>query len=57
MCGIAAMLGGADASTLGKMVELLEHRGPDGNDVWVDDEIGLGHSRLAIVDINGSLNH
>jgi len=54
MCGIAAMLGGADASTLGKMVGLLGHRGPDGNDVWVDDEIGLGHSRLAIVDIHGS---
>ena len=48
------MLGGADASTLGKMVGLLGHRGPDGNDVWVDDEIGLGHSRLAIVDIHGS---
>ena len=54
MCGIAAMLGGVDSSTLGKMVGLLEHRGPDGNDIWVDDEIGLGHSRLAIVDINGS---
>ena len=54
MCGITAMLGQPDSEVLKGMVELLGHRGPDGNGIWNDDECGLGHSRLAIVDIDGS---
>lgn len=59
MCGIAGIVntGGLDASTrsrVGRMVEALRHRGPDGAGV---EAIGscavLGHARLAIVDLSG----
>lgn len=54
MCGISGMLGEADRTVVERMNSLLQHRGPDGADVWCDDNIALGHSRLAIVDIEGS---
>ena len=54
MCGIAGMFGQPDQSVLQRMNALLEHRGPDGNDVWGDESIALGHTRLAIVDLAGS---
>ena len=36
------------------MASRLVHRGPDGGDVWVDNEAGvaLGHRRLAIIDLS-----
>ena len=34
------------------MVTSLRHRGPDGNGVFVSGPIGLGHARLAIVDLS-----
>ena len=33
------------------MNSLQAHRGPDGHDVFLDKEIGLGHRRLAIIDL------
>ncbi|MCA3265483.1 MAG: asparagine synthetase B, partial [Azospirillum sp.] len=61
MCGIAgnldrhARLGAADlAARTRTMTDTLFHRGPDGGDVWTDPQagIGLGHRRLAIVDLS-----
>ena len=54
MCGIGGMLGNPDSTVVGRMNAMIQHRGPDGNDVWTDENISLGHTRLAIVDINGS---
>ena len=34
------------------MVASLRHRGPDGQGVHLDGPVGLGHTRLAIVDLN-----
>jgi asparagine synthase (glutamine-hydrolysing) len=34
------------------MCDLLAHRGPDGDGVWTDGPIGLGHRRLAIIDLS-----
>lgn len=34
------------------MTQALAHRGPDGEDVYVDQNIGLGHRRLAILDVS-----
>ena len=54
MCGIGGMLGNPDSAIIERMNSIMHHRGPDGNDVWVDENISLGHTRLAIVDIDGS---
>ena len=32
------------------MADLLHHRGPDGSAVWVGQDVGLAHTRLAIID-------
>ncbi|SCA56257.1 Asparagine synthetase [Candidatus Terasakiella magnetica] len=61
MCGIAGLIDlKAQTSTeelsqlTKRMTDTLYHRGPDGGDVWVDGEngIGLGHRRLAIIDLS-----
>lgn len=33
------------------MNDSMTHRGPDGDGVWVEGPIGLGHRRLAIIDL------
>lgn len=35
-----------DSADLGRMVDILVHRGPDGADIWVDGSIGFGHRML-----------
>jgi len=56
MCGIAgiAHLDNAPASQtlLKKMTDAIAHRGPDGEGQYVDGSIGLGHRRLAIIDLS-----
>ena len=60
MCGIAGIFGpnGDDSALAHSMVSILNHRGPDGIQSWsescVHGGIGLGHTRLSIVDIEGS---
>ena len=54
MCGIGGMLGQPDQTVLSRMIKLMHHRGPDGNGVFNDDNCGLAHTRLAILDIVGS---
>ena len=54
MCGISGMFGSPDTSVVQRMVEILTHRGPDGNGLWSDSKISLGHNRLSIVDLLGS---
>lgn len=53
MCGIAGMFGHPDIAVIHRMNQVQHHRGPDGNDAWHDDQIALGHTRLAIVDRAG----
>lgn len=55
MCGIAGLIGldtGKARPTLGRMVDRLHHRGPDGHGIWLSYtySLGLGHTRLAILD-------
>jgi len=55
MCGIAGVMSadGAppSAATLGKLVEALSHRGPDGDGRYVSDGVGMIQTRLAIIDL------
>lgn len=58
MCGIVGIadLGGKgviNRDDLGRMVALQHSRGPDGVGFYTDDLVGLGHSRLSIIDLAG----
>lgn len=56
MCGIAGVfnLNGEPVSSaiLRKMTDSIAHRGPDGEGFYTDSFIGLGHRRLAIIDLS-----
>ncbi len=54
MCGIAGALGYPDANMLHRMNRLQHHRGPDENDVYIDNHVGFAHARLSIVDLQSS---
>ncbi len=54
MCGIAGVLGHPDANMLHRMNRLQDHRGPDENDVWLDEHVGFAHARLSILDLQSS---
>jgi asparagine synthase (glutamine-hydrolysing) len=56
MCGIAGVLeldGGRPASSEGlhRMAQLLSHRGPDDEGVYLSGPVGLAHRRLSIIDL------
>ncbi|MBL8341933.1 MAG: asparagine synthase (glutamine-hydrolyzing) [Rubrivivax sp.] len=58
MCGIAGWLAGPQAppakpGALQAMVRALHHRGPDGQGLWLDGPVALGHTRLSIIDLAG----
>ena len=57
MCGIAGVLytNGARArrEDVEPMIAALDHRGPDGTGVHLDGPLGIGHARLAIIDLAG----
>ncbi|MDP1799669.1 MAG: asparagine synthase (glutamine-hydrolyzing) [Planctomycetaceae bacterium] len=57
MCGITALLNtrGApvDPAVLAQITRAMSHRGPDGEGYHVDRSVGLGHRRLAIIDLEG----
>lgn len=55
MCGVAGLIQ-TDASavspvTLQRMTDAIAHRGPDGQGHWIEGNVGLGHRRLAIIDL------
>ncbi len=59
MCGIAGRVNFAsgapvDAELIRRMCNLLAHRGPDGEGAYVDGTVGLGHRRLAIIDLSSA---
>ncbi|WP_299774355.1 asparagine synthase (glutamine-hydrolyzing) [uncultured Tateyamaria sp.] len=61
MCGITGFLFSGQAEVkarsephLRAMMDAISHRGPDSQGLWIDPEagVGLGHLRLAIVDLS-----
>lgn len=56
MCGIAGIFNfnGEPVSPvfLRRMTDAIAHRGPDGEGFYTDSFIGLGHRRLAIIDLS-----
>src|SRR6185437_5491936 len=56
MCGIAGIFdlsasSPIDRALLVRMTDSLAHRGPDGSGFHIDGGVGLGHRRLAIIDV------
>lgn len=56
MCGICGIIKARgrqpDEDLLRRMVKKLHHRGPDGSGIYIDGEVGLGHTRLAVNDLS-----
>jgi asparagine synthase (glutamine-hydrolysing) len=54
MCGIAGIYSAQGTTTrdVGRMVNLLRHRGPDACGLASCDQMVLGHTRLSILDLN-----
>jgi asparagine synthase (glutamine-hydrolysing) len=56
MCGIVGVFklkGGAIAQQeVKRMTDAVAHRGPDGEGIYIDENVGLGHRRLSILDIS-----
>jgi asparagine synthase (glutamine-hydrolysing) len=56
MCGITGLIhiNGASVSpvVLQKMTDTIAHRGPDGEGHWIEGNVGIGHRRLAIIDLS-----
>ena len=54
MCGIVGVFNidrqPVATGDVKRMADMLAHRGPDGEGLFVDENIGLGHRRLAILD-------
>ncbi len=58
MCGIAGIVRldpreTVDEARLKRMRDILRHRGPDGEGLWIEGPVGLAHRRLSIVDVPG----
>ena len=56
MCGFVGWLdrSPADLAILERMTTRLSHRGPDAAGYHLDGPIGLGHRRLAVIDLAAS---
>jgi len=53
MCGLCGVYGASDLPSIEAMIDRIRHRGPDGDGVsWLPDGT-LGHTRLAILDVEG----
>lgn len=58
MCGIAGIISidksKMQPAVIKKMTDSIAHRGPDGDEVWIDENnrVGLGHRRLSIIDLS-----
>lgn len=60
MCGIVGIYHlqtakPVDEGRVRAMADAIAHRGPDGDGVWTAPGVGLGHRRLAIIDLVGGV--
>ncbi len=51
MCGISGF-NFSDEELIKKMNKKIKHRGPDGDGVFVSENVSFGHTRLAIIDLS-----
>ncbi|MDZ7413062.1 MAG: asparagine synthase (glutamine-hydrolyzing) [candidate division KSB1 bacterium] len=60
MCGIAGIIrkdnGPVDRALISQITELVRHRGPDAEGYFFEENLALGHRRLAILDLTPAGN-
>lgn len=56
MCGMAGLIhldkNPVSPVIVKRMTDAIAHRGPDGEGHWIEGNVGLGHRRLAIIDLS-----
>lgn len=56
MCGITGLVylnkKKVSPNLIKKMTNSLIHRGPDGEGYWIENNVGIGHRRLSIIDLS-----
>ena len=56
MCGIAGIINknekNIEKKDLERMVKIMKYRGPDDEGYFIENNIGLGHCRLSIIDLS-----
>lgn len=56
MCGITGLIhldrAPVSPAILQRMTDAIAHRGPDGEGHWIEGNVGIGHRRLAIIDLS-----
>jgi len=61
MCGICGIINfdselNVSQHDIDRMVNKLAHRGPDASGLWMGGRVGLGHTRLSIIDLSKAAN-
>lgn len=54
MCGVTGLINfreSVDRSLIEAMTASLSHRGPDGEGIWLKNNVAIAHRRLAIIDL------
>lgn len=54
MCGIAGIIATKEEHlhSIKKMTDIIQHRGPNGNNIYQWNNVALGHLRLSIIDLS-----
>lgn len=60
MCGICGFFDlkrekRIEPSVIKRMTDTLQHRGPDGSDCYIGDNLAFGFTRLSIIDLEGGM--
>ncbi len=53
MCGICGIVNLSDKNLIKKMADVIEHRGPNDQGFYIDENVSLGNRRLSIIDLSG----
>ena len=60
MCGISGYINTnkqpVSKDILKKMADAIKHRGPDGEGFWMNDNVGIAHRRLSVIDLSDAGN-
>ena len=45
------------SSILKRMADAIKHRGPDGKGLWMNNNVGIAHRRLSVIDLSTGENN